>query len=104
MPAEPPIACSLSAGDLTRRLAEMSAIGHAGLVEARMDGSHAVLRFRAVVQERLARVVAAEAECCPFLDMKLDEDSGVLRLSIEGPAGAEPVLRDLVAAFDPADE
>jgi MerR family copper efflux transcriptional regulator len=103
MPSEHPISCSLDARGLTQRLAEMSAIGEAGLLGARLDRGHAVLRFRASVQERLARVVAAEAECCPFLDMKLTESSGVLRLTIAAPDGAEAVLRDLVAAFDPAD-
>jgi MerR family copper efflux transcriptional regulator len=103
MPSDLPIACALGTRELTRRVAEMSAIGHAGLLGARTDGGHAVLRFRTAVQERLARVVAAEAECCPFLDMKLHEDSGEVRLTIEAPAGAEPVVRDLVAAFDPAD-
>jgi hypothetical protein len=35
--------------------------------------------------------------------MKLAESSGVVRLTIDAPDGAEAVLRDLVAAFDPAD-
>ena len=44
-------------------------------------------------------VVAAEAECCPFLDMRLTEGEDSIELVVEAPAGAEPVLGDLVAAM-----
>lgn len=99
MPPQPPIACSLSSTELPRRLDEMSAIGRAGLLAAEIDGGRAVLRFRAEARGRLAAVVAAEAECCAFLRMELSEESGAIRLTMDAPAGAEPVLSDLVAAF-----
>jgi hypothetical protein len=102
MPSELPIACSLSAAELPQRLAEMSAIGRAGLLAAETDASRAVLTFRPAAFERLAAVVAAEAECCAFLKMKLDDGPDAVQLTIEAPARAESVLHDLVAAFDPS--
>jgi hypothetical protein len=93
------MACSLSATELTQRLAEMSAIGRASLLAAEIDGSRAVLRFRPAAAKQLAAIVAAEAECCAFLSMKVDDASDAVRLCIEAPRGAESVLHDLVAAF-----
>jgi hypothetical protein len=101
MPTDLPIACSLSAAEQSSRLAEMSAIGQSALLGVETTGSHATLRFRAggATRERLAAIVVAEAECCAFLDMALREEREVIDLTITAPAGAEPVLGGLVAAF-----
>ena len=79
----------------------MNAIGRDGLIAVEAKHGRAVLRFRSDtgIRERLAAVVAAEAECCAFLAMTLREESGALALAIEAPAGAEPVLGEIVAAF-----
>jgi hypothetical protein len=77
----------------------MSAIGRASLIGAEAVDGQAVLRFRVDARERVAAIVAAEAECCPFLTMSLHEEPGALVLGIEAPAGAEPVLEGIVAAF-----
>ncbi len=102
MPTDLPIACSLSAGEQSTRLAEMSAIGEAALLSADVASRHAALRFRAggATRERLAGIVAAEAKCCAFLDMELREERQAIELIIDAPAGAEPVLAELVGAFD----
>src|SRR4051812_246231 len=101
MPAELPIACTLAATDLRDRLAEIRAIGAAALLEVDRRGAGVVLRFRRndSTRARLAAIVAAEAQCCAFLDLQLSEDYAALALHIRGPAGAEPVVDDLVAAF-----
>jgi arsenite methyltransferase len=97
----PPIACSLEPGALADRLAEISAVGAQALIGANSRSRPARLRFRAGadVRGRLAAIVAAEARCCPFLDLRLaDEDDGTVLL-IDAPPGAEPIVDDLVAAF-----
>lgn len=101
MPTDPPVACSLDAGALPDRLARMAELGGAALLDARIDGRRALLRFAAgkEVRGRLDGIVAAEARCCPFLGMNLTEEPGTLTLTIIGPAGAEPVVEDLVTAF-----
>jgi hypothetical protein len=79
----------------------MSAIGQSALLGAEAHGRQATLRFRAggATRSRLAAIVAAEAECCAFLDMHLRPGTELIELTISAPAGAEPVLEELVAAF-----
>lgn len=101
MTAELPIACSLSAAELPGRLAEMADLGRSGLRGVERRDARAVLRFRAdpEIRERLAAVVAAEAECCAFLDIALSDDDDGVALTISAPADARPILDELVAAF-----
>jgi hypothetical protein len=101
MPAEPPIACSLSANELPVRLAEMTAVGRTALLDVREAGAHAELRFaaRAGVRDRLAAIRAAESRCCAFLDIALNDEPGTLVLTIDAPEGAEAILAELVDAF-----
>jgi hypothetical protein len=101
MPEELQIACSLDAGDMAERYAEMSALGRSSLIEAEHGVRHAVLHFRDGNEnaDRLAAIVAAEAECCAFLSMDVREEPGGLQLRIEAPEGAEPTLEDMVKAF-----
>ena len=101
MSTEPPIACSLSAGELHVRQAQTADLGRDALVEARVEASHADLHFKggAAVRDRVERFVAAESECCPFLIMRVEETPSEVRLTIDAPDGAEPVLEEVVAAF-----
>src|SRR4051794_28464228 len=101
MPNELPIACSLSAAELPERLAEMNDLGRSALLGVERKGTTAVLRFghRPETSARLAAVVAAEAQCCAFLDMTLRESPDALALTIVAPPDAGPVLDELVAAF-----
>jgi len=98
MSSETPIACSLSAEELPKRLAEMNDIGKDALLSASPAGE---LRFRAdaATRERLEAVIAAESKCCSFLSFDLREHAGALVLTIVAPEGAEPLAADLVEAF-----
>ena len=98
MTPDSPIACSLSADELPKRLAAMTAVGKGALLGVRPDG---VLRFRDddETRERLEAILAAESECCSFLRFHLAPERGELALSISAPPGAEPVASDLAAAF-----
>ena len=100
MSTQPPVACTLSAAEMPARRAEMALIAH-DLVSAEAQAARGVLRFRAGAQtrERVAAFIAAESRCCPFLRMELRDDPDVLTLTVEGPAGSEPIVRELVAAF-----
>jgi|SRR5215207_7736503 len=101
MQPESPITCSLSADELPVRLAEMTAVGDEALDSADVSGTRAVLRFRTGrdIRERLAAIVAAEAQCCAFLDMELGDDDEAIVLIVDAPAGAEPVVEELVESF-----
>ncbi len=101
MPADPPIACSLTATELPTRMAEMAALGEHALLDARQDGNAAELRFAAGagVRERVDALVAAEAQCCEFLAMRVSETPDTVILRMDVPRGAEHALKEVVNAF-----
>lgn len=103
MSNETPIACSLSAEELPKRLREMRDIGRDALRSVDRDGA---MRFRAgrATRDRLEAVIAAESACCAFLSFDLRDDGDDLVLSIAGPSTAEPLARDLVHAFAGTEE
>lgn len=96
-----PIACSLGASDLRRRLNEIAAVGAASLIECSADGDRHLLRFRsdAETRHRLGAIVAAEEQCCSFLDLSLEEQGDGLVLSIGAPGNGQPLAAELAAAF-----
>jgi hypothetical protein len=98
MTTDPQIACSLSAAELPKRLAEIAAIGKDSLLSLSSEG---VLRFRGdlATRERLEAVIAAESDCCSFLGFDLREEAGALVLTVTAPEGAEPLASELVNAF-----
>jgi len=101
MADDTPFACSLEAGDLERRLAAIAEIGTESLVSRQVEDGHHLLCFRpsATTRERLEAIVAAEAECCSFLDLALDQEEGALRLSIAAPSDAQGLADYLAEAF-----
>jgi len=100
MDTEPPIACTLTEAQMPARRAEMAAIAR-DLVCADAQATRTVLRFRAApgTRERVADFVAAESRCCAFLRMELRDERDALTLTIDGPAGSEPVVDELVSAM-----
>jgi hypothetical protein len=101
MLSDHPIVCTLTADEMPKRLAQIRAIGEASLRSAETIGSQAALRFRAdpLTRRRLEAIIAAEGQCCAFLSFELTEEREDLVLAIRGPAGSEPVMQELVAAF-----
>jgi hypothetical protein len=97
MSSETPIACSLNAADLPRRLAEIRAIGADALLTADDGG----LRFRndEPTRARLEEIIAAESECCAFLSFELHATGDKLELRITTPDGGEALAGELVDAF-----
>jgi hypothetical protein len=96
-----PIACTLSGPDLRARLAEIKSLGDDGLIDVDGTPGSRVLRFRRSegISRRLAAIVEAEAQCCAFLDLAIDESEDSLSLTITGPEGSEAVVDDLAGAF-----
>jgi len=94
-----PIACSLGAADLSQRLAEIGALGRDALVGSEIAPGRAVLRFSGGVHDRVAAIAVAEAQCCPFLELRVTDEPDAVVLEIRAPADAQPVLEELAAAF-----
>jgi hypothetical protein len=76
--------CSLQGRDLQKRLDEIAALGAASLLGQEADGDRQVLRFRAdpETRRRLEALVAAEAECCSFLDLALESNGEEIVLTV----------------------
>jgi hypothetical protein len=98
MSPDNPIACSLDAEELPRRLAEIRAIGADALLDG---GGRDALRFRndEATRARLEQIVAAESECCAFLGFDLRTTTEALELRITAPEGAEALAHELADAF-----
>jgi hypothetical protein len=96
-----PIACTLSASALPRRLEEIAALGAAALIAHEEAGGIHTLRFRRDEETRhqLEQLVDAEASCCSFLDLTIDDRDGELILTVDAPAEGRPVADELARAF-----
>jgi hypothetical protein len=96
---EVPIACTLTSAGQAQRTGEWQALLAAATGrEALPDGLR--LRFPASpsLAGALARLAAAEADCCRFFDFTLQLDGEALTLTVRAPEGAEAMLADLFGA------
>jgi hypothetical protein len=98
-----PIACTLTADDMTARVALIDALTADGLLErTTIDaGLRVRLRDTPEIERRTRELVAAESRCCAFLDFDLGRKDGDLVLDISGPEDARPVI-DMFFAPAPA--
>jgi hypothetical protein len=96
-----PIACKLGPGELRGRTDQLAALAARALrLRERIAGGERLTFEPGERTEReLRAVVAAEAECCPFLRMELRRRPDALVLDVTGPEDARPVIAGL---FKPA--
>ena len=98
-----PIACTLSADDAERRVAEWSDLRREHLIgrDDLLDGVR--LRFAAQpgLEDDVRALAAAEAECCAFLTLDVAGDDGEVRLEVTGPDDARPVIAALAGELSP---
>jgi hypothetical protein len=98
-----PIACTLTADDMTARVALIDALTADGLLERTTTDAGLRVRLRDTpeIERRTRELVAAESRCCAFLDFDLGRKDGDLVLDISGPEDARPVI-DMFFAPAPA--
>ena len=90
-----PIACTLTATESRDRAGEVGRLARTALLARhRIDGGVRMI-FDKAARERLEVLVAAEAECCPFLAMDLRAGEGGLVLEVTGPEAAAPIIAEL---------
>lgn len=96
-----PIACTLSRSALEARGAELRALGGEGLMDFSREPTRAVLRFRPdpTIRRRVDAIVAAESECCAFLDFKLEHGDVATVLTVSAPNGGAETMHELVGAL-----
>jgi DNA-binding transcriptional MerR regulator len=91
---EPPIACTLAAGDQADRVEEWRRL------LAQADGRESVdggltFRFPPALAGRVAELAAAEQGCCTFFEFTLHLVTGGLRFQVQVPEDAAPLLADM---------
>lgn len=89
-----PIACSLDAADMAERGDEFA--GLPALSASRTARGITVL-FARDAEAAVRDFVRRESECCPFLDFAIAVEDGGVRLDIDGPDDARPILDAFVA-------
>jgi hypothetical protein len=101
MTKELPVVCSLGAGDLEQRLAAIAEIGAESLIDHQRESERHLLRFRSDprTRERLEGIIAAEAECCAFLDLSLEQDGDDLVLAVAAPEAGQQTADGFAMAF-----
>jgi hypothetical protein len=79
-----PPSCSLQGRELRERLDEIAALGTESLLGQEVDGDRQILRFRndPETRRRLEALVAAESECCSFLDLSLEHRAEEIVLTV----------------------
>lgn len=90
--------CSLDRGARERRLDEIAALASRSLLELDPTPHGVRLRLRTGdgIQADLVRLIAAESECCPFLDFELRAADREIVLDVTGPADARPLIDRLL--------
>ena len=101
MSTDLPVVCSLGVADFEQRIAAIAALGAESLVTRAERGGRHLLRFRgdAATRGQLEQIVAAEKECCGFLELSLSRFPDETILSISAPQDAQLVADGLAAAF-----
>jgi hypothetical protein len=96
-----PSACSLGPSDLRQRLNTIAEIGADSLIGRGHDGDRHLLYFRSdrATRRRLEEIVTAEAECCAFLDLTLEDRGEELLLSVAAPRSEQVAADEIAAAF-----
>ena len=94
-----PIACTLTPNGMTARLELIDALAADGLLDRTPTAAGLRVRLRDTpeIERRTRALVAAESECCAFLDFDLGRDGGDLVLDISGPEDARPVIDQFFA-------
>jgi hypothetical protein len=100
--AEPaPIACTLDAGAMGARLADIERLTREHLRFHRLDGLTLYLAYDEKAVDEVRRLVDLERACCAFLKFDLRMQPGGVELSITAPEAAADSARWLFTKFIP---
>jgi hypothetical protein len=98
---ETPIACTLDRAQMRQRGEDIRALGRAALTTIERGERQVVLRFcpGREIREQVEEIVAAETECCPFLDFAIVREQDTTVVTIVSSPGAAPVMHELADLF-----
>jgi hypothetical protein len=94
---EHPIACTLSPAGYRQRTDELTKLAARALLSRQQNGGGQRLVFTDTAENErdLRAAIAAEADCCAFLELKLTRTLDGLVLDITGPPDAQHVMTEL---------
>lgn len=92
--------CTLSLDELPARTDQVQRLID-GLQSRERDERRVRLRFDPSLSGVVDAFVRDESACCAFYDFAVEERADAVQLTVEAPAGAEPLLESLYAAFEP---
>jgi hypothetical protein len=98
----PAIACSFAAGEMPARMTDWQAALDDVRTRAPLDGGLRLELAPGADLGRLARLITAEQQCCPFLAFAPTVDDRGRELEVGAPAVAQELVASLVGAPDPA--
>jgi hypothetical protein len=93
-------ACTLDSAPFSERLFTIRALARDSLLASRREGLTLHITYDIGALSALERLIAAEADCCPFLDFDL-RVSAVLDLAITAPPSAAEAADELFGHFAP---
>jgi hypothetical protein len=94
-----PIACTLTSAEMRSRTEDAARITSAALRSRApiAGGARLVFDARGSTEHDLRELIAAEAQCCPFLRFELERAGDDLVLDVTGPDDARPIIDELFA-------
>jgi len=93
------IACSLNSGQLKGRLEWIAALNARSLRSFSREDLTLTLDYDPAAIEDVQRMVAGEQSCCAFLNFRIAERSGCVRVSIVAPENAREAAEALFEPF-----
>jgi hypothetical protein len=99
---EPPVACTLAAGDYKARIAWIADLNAASLRAHRRDDLRLELTYALDAGDRVREMMRREQACCAFLTFEVCEARDEVRLTIVAPERARDAVDGVFAPFLPA--
>lgn len=96
-----PIACTLTGGRFTERVAWITYLNQDGLRRHERTATSLTLRYAAEVRDRVHQLVRQEAECCGFLTFDIDDAADEICVTITLPERARGLADQLFEPFLP---
>lgn len=86
---------------MRQRGEDIRALGRGALTTIERGDRQVVLRFRPgrEIREQVEEIVAAETECCAFLDVTIVREQDATVVTIVSPPGGTPVMHELADMF-----
>ena len=90
--AEPPIACSLDAGDAEARVGEWQSVLSHATSRIAIDGGVRLVFGANPPLADISRLAVAEHDCCRFFAFAITVDERGTALEVRAPDGADEIL------------